>query len=45
MIRAILGAVFALTVAGPAATQTLNMMKSIDAPHYDAQRKIGRAHV
>jgi peptide/nickel transport system substrate-binding protein len=38
MIRALLGAAFALIVAGPAASQTLNMMKSIDAPHYDAQR-------
>ena len=25
-------------VAGPVSAQTLNMMKSIDAPHYDAQR-------
>ena len=34
-------AVVALAVAGaslPAGAQTLNLMKSIDAPHYDAQR-------
>jgi len=41
MIKAFVGA-FALfvasSVAGPLAAQTLNMMKSIDAPHYDAQR-------
>ncbi len=28
----------AAVLAGPASAQTLNMMKSIDAPHYDAQR-------
>ena len=38
MMRAILGVAFALSIAGPASAQTLNMMKSIDAPHYDAQR-------
>ncbi len=38
MIRSILGAAFALSIAGPATAQTLNMMRSIDAPHYDAQR-------
>ena len=38
MIRTILTAAFALSIAGPATAQTLNMMKSIDAPHYDAQR-------
>lgn len=42
MIRFILSAAFALSIAcplaSPAAAQTLNMMKSIDAPHYDAQR-------
>jgi peptide/nickel transport system substrate-binding protein len=38
MIRFALSAAFALSIAYPAAAQTLNMMKSIDAPHYDAQR-------
>jgi len=38
MIRILAGAALALGVAGPAAAQTLNMMRSIDAPHYDAQR-------
>src|SRR4029434_7927688 len=38
MIKAVLGVAFALGIAGPAAAQTLNMMKSVDAPHYDAQR-------
>ena len=38
MIRAILSAAFALSIAMPAGAQTLNMMRSIDAPHYDAQR-------
>ena len=42
MIRFALSAAFALSIASPlgsqAAAQTLNMMKSIDAPHYDAQR-------
>ena len=28
----------ALGIAGPASAQTLNLMKGIDAPHYDAQR-------
>ncbi len=38
MIRSALSAAFALTIAGPAGAQTLTMMKSLDAPHYDAQR-------
>jgi peptide/nickel transport system substrate-binding protein len=38
MIRAFLSIAFALSIAGPTGAQTLNMMKSIDAPHYDAQR-------
>jgi peptide/nickel transport system substrate-binding protein len=38
MIKAVVSAAFALSLAGPAAAQTLSMMKSIDAPHYDAQR-------
>ncbi len=38
MIRFVLGAAFALSIACPAVAQTLNMMKGIDAPHYDAQR-------
>jgi peptide/nickel transport system substrate-binding protein len=38
MIRFALGAAFALSIGCPATAQTLNMMKSIDAPHYDAQR-------
>ncbi len=38
MIRTVLSVAFALSIAGPASAQTLNMMKSIDAPHYDAQR-------
>ena len=38
MIRHALSAAFALSIAYPATAQTLNMMKSIDAPHYDAQR-------
>ena len=42
MIRALVSAAFALSfasgVTGTASAQTLNMMKSIDAPHYDAQR-------
>ena len=42
MIRPVLSAAFALSAAwalqSPATAQTLNMMKSIDAPHYDAQR-------
>jgi hypothetical protein len=32
MIRAVLGAAFASGIAGTASAQTLNMMKSIDAP-------------
>ena len=38
MIRSFVSVAFALALAAPAAGQTLNMMKSIDAPHYDAQR-------
>lgn len=38
MIKHALSAAFALSIAYPATAQTLNMMKSIDAPHYDAQR-------
>jgi peptide/nickel transport system substrate-binding protein len=38
MIKSALWAMFALAIAGPAAAQTLRMMKSVDAPHYDAQR-------
>ena len=38
MTRALFSAALALFAAGPAGAQTLNMMKSIDAPHYDAQR-------
>ena len=38
MIRHALSAAFALSIAYPATAQTLNMMKAIDAPHYDAQR-------
>jgi peptide/nickel transport system substrate-binding protein len=38
MIRSLLSAAFAFGVATSAGTQTLNMMRSIDAPHYDAQR-------
>ncbi|MBM3646222.1 MAG: ABC transporter substrate-binding protein [Alphaproteobacteria bacterium] len=38
MIRAFLSVAVALSLATPATAQTLNMMKSIDAPHYDAQR-------
>ncbi|MEH2515883.1 peptide/nickel transport system substrate-binding protein [Bradyrhizobium sp. AZCC 1610] len=38
MIRIALGMCLALSVAGPASTQTLHLMKGIDAPHYDAQR-------
>jgi peptide/nickel transport system substrate-binding protein len=38
MIRIALSVVLALGVAGPAAAQTLTLMKGIDAPHYDAQR-------
>ena len=44
MIRTVLSIALALGIAGPAAAQTLNMMKGIDAPHYDAQRtKLGRS--
>jgi ABC-type transport system substrate-binding protein len=35
---ALLGGALALSIAGPAAAQTLTLMKGIDAPHYDAQR-------
>jgi len=38
MIKHALSAAFALSIAYPAGAQTLNMMKAIDAPHYDAQR-------
>ncbi|MBN9087272.1 MAG: ABC transporter substrate-binding protein [Reyranella sp.] len=38
MIKALLGAAFALGIATSATAQTLNMMKGVDAPHYDAQR-------
>ena len=38
MIRTALGVALAIGVAGSASAQTLNMMKGIDAPHYDAQR-------
>ena len=38
MIRLLLSAAFALSIATSAGAQTLNMMRSIDAPHYDAQR-------
>src|SRR5213080_2518236 len=43
MIRAVLSAAslsvaFALGIAAPASAQTLRLMKSIDAPHYDGQR-------
>ncbi|MBM3643293.1 MAG: ABC transporter substrate-binding protein [Alphaproteobacteria bacterium] len=41
-MRAFLGTVFAATalaaLAAPSGAQTLRMMKSIDAPHYDSQR-------
>ncbi len=38
MIKALLSAALALGIAFPAGAQVLNMMKGIDAPHYDAQR-------
>jgi peptide/nickel transport system substrate-binding protein len=38
MIRSALCMVFACCVSGAASAQTLNMVKSVDAPHYDAQR-------
>jgi len=38
MIKALASAGLALAIAAPAMAQTLNMMRSIDAPHYDAQR-------
>ena len=42
MIRAVLSVACcvasALAITGPASAQTLKLMKSIDAPHYDAQR-------
>src|SRR4029078_2014930 len=38
MIRTVLGVALAIGVTGSASAQTLNMMKGIDAPHYDAQR-------
>jgi peptide/nickel transport system substrate-binding protein len=38
MIRAALSAALALALAAPASAQTLNLMKGIDAPHYDGHR-------
>ena len=38
MIRIVLSVAFALSIAASASAQTLNLMKGIDAPHYDAQR-------
>jgi peptide/nickel transport system substrate-binding protein len=38
MIKTLTSAALALGIAAPAVGQTLNMMRSIDAPHYDAQR-------
>ena len=38
MIRDCSGCRVRVGHAGPASAQTLNMMKAIDAPHYDAQR-------
>jgi peptide/nickel transport system substrate-binding protein len=38
MIRMILSVAFALSIPASALAQTLTLMKSIDAPHYDAQR-------
>ena len=38
MIRTILSVAFALSIPASASAQTLTLMKSIDAPHYDAQR-------
>jgi peptide/nickel transport system substrate-binding protein len=38
MIRTACSAALALTLAAPAAAQTLTLMKGIDAPHYDGQR-------
>ena len=38
MIRMILSVAFALSIPASVSAQTLNMMKGIDAPHYDAQR-------
>ena len=38
MIRTVLSVALAFGIAGPASAQTLNLMKWIDAPHYDAQR-------
>src|SRR5712675_233535 len=38
MIKPFLSTVSAIVLALPVAAQTLNMMKSLDAPHYDAQR-------
>jgi peptide/nickel transport system substrate-binding protein len=38
MIRLALNVALAFGISGSASAQTLNLMKSIDAPHYDAQR-------
>ena len=38
MIKAVLSVAFALSIADSASAQTLNMMKSLDAPHYDGHR-------
>ena len=37
-LRSVVAALGVMGLALPAGAQTLNMMKSIDAPHYDAQR-------
>ena len=42
MIRMILSVAFALSIPASVSAQTLNMMKGIDAPHYDAQRTTWR---
>ncbi len=44
MIRAFLSIAFALSIAGPTGAKTLNMMKSIDAPHYDLGRVGSEPH-
>jgi peptide/nickel transport system substrate-binding protein len=38
MIRTALSVALAMGIAGSASAQTLNMMKGLDGPHYDAQR-------
>ena len=38
MIRSALGMSLALFATGPVTAQTLQLMKAIDAPHYDAHR-------